>query len=307
MSEDRQRFLTLARERLLHELMSGWHRRGSGLLQMGLSLSPEFFWDAGFEVTALDSSPRRLEAARAQTGPKIDYRLSSPEHLPFDEGEFEYAVLAHQSPKAGKEGFLRPGESAEDVLLEARRVAAKGMIVLDWNRFSLAGGREAERAAREESAADAGDWAGRGSAEKAADFRGAGENVDLASQGSEKAGSGDDRNPRQAGPWGVLPWELYSLVRRRLPGCSVTMRSSLLLGESTWPGAGSSWSRRLRQVLEPCNAHPFPLPLGALLGMRVDWVYVPFTPVGMLREAAAMLRPQAAPMASGEARRIASD
>ncbi len=254
MTEERRRFLTLAREHILRELMSDWRRRGTPLLQIGLSLSPEFFWDMGFDVTALDVSPQRLEAARAQTGSRVDYRLASPDDLPFEDGEFDYAVLAHQCPRDGHASFLRPGEKPADALLEARRVTAKGMILLDWNRFSLAGGSEARRAAQEEGA-----------------FSGS-----------------------------VFPWKLYSLVRKRIPACSVTVRSSLLFGEGVWPGSGRAWSRALRRFLEPYNLHVTVFPLGALLGVRVDWVSVPLTPAGIIREAAEALRPATpAPMTSG--------
>ena len=66
MDEVRRRFLFTARQRVLEHLLSGWRRRGASLLHIGLNglLSPEYFWEAGFDVTALDRSPERLSAFR---------------------------------------------------------------------------------------------------------------------------------------------------------------------------------------------------------------------------------------------------
>lgn len=275
MSEERRLFLSAARQELLHQLMSGWHRRGEALLQIGLSagFSPEFFWDAGFDVTALDPSLECLEQARAQTGPRVEYRLGSVDRLPFEDGEFDYAVLIHCSPaeNRAKPGFVRPGETIQDVLLEARRVASRGIVLLDWNRCSLSGGGMARRSGRSGSGKDA---------------------------GAENASGRPANLPRRQE--GVLPWELYTLVRRRFQGCAITVRSSLLLGESTWPGAGPSiglgWGAGVRRLLLSANLHPSVIPLGALLGLRVDWISVPFTPVGMLRSAAASLYQKTAPV-----------
>ena len=143
MDEVRRRFLSSARQRLLDHLLSGWRRRGSSLLHIGLNggLSPESFWEAGFDVTALDRSPERLSFWREQTGPKVGYACGSPELLPFGDGEFDYAVLVHHGLKrrkaAGIGAGLSDGTPAE--LAEALRVAARGVIILEWNRFSLGG------------------------------------------------------------------------------------------------------------------------------------------------------------------------
>ena len=144
MDEVRRRFLFTARQRVLEHLLSGWRRRGASLLHIGLNglLSPECFWEAGFDVTALDRSPERLSAFRDQSGPKVEYRCGSPELLPFGDGEFDYAVLVHLGLKRRKAagigaGFAGDGTPAE--LAEALRVASRGVIILEWNRFSLAG------------------------------------------------------------------------------------------------------------------------------------------------------------------------
>ena len=144
MDEVRRRFLFTARQRVLDHLLSGWRRRGSSLLHIGLNggLSPEYFWEAGFDVTALDRSPERLAAFREQSGPKVEYACGNPELLPFGDGEFDYAVLVHHGLKRRKGvglGAGLAGDGTPPELSEALRVAARGVIILEWNRFSLAG------------------------------------------------------------------------------------------------------------------------------------------------------------------------
>lgn len=142
MDEARRHFFATARQRLLDDLLSGWRRRGSSLLHIGLNggLSPECFWEAGFDVTALDRSPERLSVCREQTGPKVEYACGSPDFLPFGDGEFDYAVLAYHGLKRRKGVGLGAGLSGDGTpaeLTEALRVAARGVIILEWNRFSL--------------------------------------------------------------------------------------------------------------------------------------------------------------------------
>lgn len=143
MDEVRRRFLSSARQRVLDHLLSGWRRRGSSLLHIGLNggLSPESFWEAGFDVTTLDRSPERLSFWREQTGPKVEYACGSPELLPFGDGEFDYAVLVHRGLKRRKAAGIGAGlsDGTPSELAEALRVAARGVIILEWNRFSLGG------------------------------------------------------------------------------------------------------------------------------------------------------------------------
>lgn len=255
MGSHRRKFLSAARQRVLHQLISGWRRRGSSLLQVGLNggFSPEFFWEAGFDVSALDRSPSCLASALEQTGPKIEYVCGSAEALPFDDGSFEYAVLMHQGLEAGKDG-----RSA--ILDEALRVALRGVIILEWNRFSLAG---APKSARE-------GW--------------------TLPQDGEDCGSFECSACGKAEK-SVLPWELYRLASRSSKGGRRFFSSALPLFEWTWPAAGDGLPRMMREALVPLNLAPLPVPLGALIGLRVDWTPLPLTPVGMLRSAAASLYP----------------
>ena len=91
-------------------------------------------------MTAADPSPARLEAACAETGPKVEYTCASPEHLPFDDGQFNYAVLVHQGlTRRRSAGLGALSDGTPPALAEAFRVAASGIIILEWNRFSLPG------------------------------------------------------------------------------------------------------------------------------------------------------------------------
>lgn len=249
MAECRRRFLSEARQKVLHQLISGWKRRGSSLLQVGLNagFSPEFFWEAGFDVTALDRSPACLSAARAQTGDRVEYVCGSAERLPFDDGFFDYAVLVHHG--------LSPTPSGEAVLREALRVAARGIIIMEWNRFSLAG---VPKSALEH-------W--------------------------ESPAATDDDACAVCGapPRGSKPWDLYAMVRRACPGRCVSLVSALPLWEASWPDGSSGLLASLRHAASPLNLAPLPHPFGALLGMKVDWSPVPLTPIGMLKSAAASL------------------
>lgn len=128
MEEERARFVEEQRRKLLYHLLSPWRRRGATLLQVGLrgALWPDFFWEAGFDVAALEADPAALEAARDITGPRVEYHVGQPDYLPFDDGRFDHVVLAHL------------GLTPRMALGEALRVASRGVIVLEWNRLSLA-------------------------------------------------------------------------------------------------------------------------------------------------------------------------
>lgn len=248
MAKYRRQFLSEARQRVLHQLISGWKRRGSTLLQIGLNagFSPEFFWEAGFDVTALDRSAACLAAAREQTGPRVEYVCGSPDLLPFDDRFFDYAVLMHHglAPKGDGSGRQR--------LEEALRVAARGIIILEWNSFSLAGVPRSPHA----------HWT---------------------------APDETDCSACEEAVRGVKPWELYAMVRRACPGSSLSFVSALLLGESTWPDGAPGFMASLCRAAAPLNLALLPLPVGALVGLKVDWDAVPLTPIGMLKSAAASL------------------
>lgn len=246
MDDVRRRFLFSARQRVLESLLSGWRRRGSSLLHIGLNggLSPECFWEAGFDVTALDRSPEKLVLWREQTGPKVEYACSNPELLPFGDGEFDYAVLVHQGLKRRKAAGIGAGfsDGIPAELAEALRVAARGIIILEWNRFSLGGVPVLE----------------------------------------QEAGKGEAPE-RGVLPWEL--WSLLGHAcpgrRRHLASVLPLWQASWPTGED-----GGRVRSFLRSFFSPLNITPAALPFGSVLGVRVDWNSVPLTPAGVLRCAA---------------------
>ena len=251
MDETRLRFLFAARQRVLDQLLSGWRRRGSSLLHIGLNggLSPESFWEAGFDVTALDRSPERLSSLREQTGPKVEFACGSPELLPYGDGEFDYAVLVHHGLKSRRGTGIGAGLSGDRTppeLSEALRVASRGVIVLEWNRFSLAG---------------VPGYAGKNGESGIAE--------------------------RGVLPWEL--WGMLGRVcperRRHLVSALPLWQCTWPCAE------GGRWRTILHRMLTPFNITPAALPFGAVLGVRVDWNSVPLTPAGVLRSAAEKLCP----------------
>ena len=121
----------LAQEfRLLARLTATWPRRGRTLLDIGCGhgVFLEFFHGAGFDVSGLDKSPVMLAAARQRLGHVADLRLGEASHLPFDDNSFDYASLLT---------VLEFVDDPQAVLLEAARVAKRGLIVGYLNGFSL--------------------------------------------------------------------------------------------------------------------------------------------------------------------------
>lgn len=129
--ETREGAFALSRERrLIEHLVSPWPRRGQKLLEVGCGtgIFLKLFWEMGFEVSGLDSSPDMLGAARRRLGPHAAYHLGRAEHLPFADDEFDYVSL------------LTVLEFCGDPLMalrEARRVAKYGLLVAFLNRYSL--------------------------------------------------------------------------------------------------------------------------------------------------------------------------
>lgn len=226
MQPERAEFVDGQRRKLLHYLLSPWRRRGATLLQVGLRdrLWPDFFWEAGFDVAALDADPAAMEASREVTGPKVEYFLGQPDHLPFDDSQFDHVIVLHSR--------LEP----RMVLGEALRVAARGIIVLEWNRLSLAA-------------------LTRGAARR-----------------------------------GVWPWMLTWLGRKACPECRMSLHSVLPWPQFAWPGGrqrpveakqtGRPGAKRPRRLRDPV----VPLPLGAIMGLRMEIPPVLLTPVGALTE-----------------------
>ena len=68
---------------------------------------------------------------------------------------------------------------------------------------------------------------------------------------------------------------------------------TLPLWEGSWPDGADGCKGYLSRILAPVNLFLSPVPLGALMGIRMDWTPISLTPVGLLRSAAARLYPAA--------------
>ena len=93
----------------------------------------ETLWEAGFDVTGQESDPRCLETARKRIGKRAELVLSSPDHLPFDDCAFDYAVVTPSF-------VYNPGNvSPAAVFEELGRLICNGVIILFPNAWSLFG------------------------------------------------------------------------------------------------------------------------------------------------------------------------
>ena len=97
------------------------------VMNAGNDLFLHCLWQAGFDVTAQDSTPEFLQKARESLGNRAEYILSAPDHLPCEDGVFDYVVVP------GFEFWLHH----EAVLQEMHRVVTCGVIILFSNAFSL--------------------------------------------------------------------------------------------------------------------------------------------------------------------------
>lgn len=123
-------FMFMREKRLLQRLLSCWPRRGHSLLEVecGTGLFLDFFWEGGFDVTGLDSQPAFVDLARSRMNGKAEVQIASPDALPFHDNEFDYVALIH---------VLENSKQASNILAEAQRVAAKGVVIAFINPWSL--------------------------------------------------------------------------------------------------------------------------------------------------------------------------
>ncbi len=118
---------------LLRGLLSGWPRRSRSALVFNAGSWDliDTLWEAGFDVTGQENDPAFFEQIRERLGKRVNLVLSAPDHLPFDDCSFDYAVAAAAVPQF----WERP----EAVLQEIHRVACNGVILLFPNSWSLFG------------------------------------------------------------------------------------------------------------------------------------------------------------------------
>ncbi|WP_299393956.1 hypothetical protein [uncultured Desulfovibrio sp.] len=119
-------------EALLRTFLGAWPGQGRRLLCINCGngdLLPRLR-ACGFDVAACEHDyGARLHAARhAPQGTEIF--AASDDHLPFDDGEFDWTLLRADNPGSAE---------LEAAVAEARRTAARGFAVTFWNALSVSG------------------------------------------------------------------------------------------------------------------------------------------------------------------------
>lgn len=111
---------------VLDRLTSRWKRRGAALLQIGAvpGCFPEGFSKLGFDVTVLNGGHKEEAADAGMVREGILERSIEP--IPFNDGEFDYAVLMFQGIGASR-------DSGTAILSEAMRAVKSGVLVLEAN------------------------------------------------------------------------------------------------------------------------------------------------------------------------------
>ncbi len=82
----------------------------------------EEFLRRGLVASGVDANPRMVEAVR-QYAPEADVHLAPAENLPFDDQQFDLAFLSF---------VYHEVDDQIKTLMEARRVANKGIAILDF-------------------------------------------------------------------------------------------------------------------------------------------------------------------------------
>ena len=114
---------------LLQHCLAAWPRRGRTLLEINCGRGDflPLLWECGFDMTATESDPT-LRAQAARMADRAEVVAAADDHLPFDDDEFDWAVLHLVSPGA---------QSARTAMAEALRVASAGVAITFWNTASL--------------------------------------------------------------------------------------------------------------------------------------------------------------------------
>ena len=127
---DAGEFAVEQKRALVEQLIAGWTRRGHNILEVGCGVGYllEAFWEAGLDISGLDASQLHLDKARERLGNRVDLVLGEPEHLPFDDEEFDYVAVLNPL------GFTA---DPEPILREAFQVARKGVVFGFFNKYSM--------------------------------------------------------------------------------------------------------------------------------------------------------------------------
>jgi ubiquinone/menaquinone biosynthesis C-methylase UbiE len=118
-----QRIERLEVERVVGLCLEGLVNAQSTLdIGTGSGIFAEAFAAKGFQVAGIDLREDMLEAARSYV-PAGDFRLAHMEKLPFEDKRFDFAFMGH---------VLHEADDLLTALKEAKRVAKRRVIVLEW-------------------------------------------------------------------------------------------------------------------------------------------------------------------------------
>ena len=114
---------------LLQHSIAAWPRRGRTLLEINCGRGDflPLLWECGFDMTATESAPD-LRAEADRMADRAEVLAATDDHLPFDDGEFDWVVLHLASPGS---------QNARNAMAEALRVASAGVALTFWNAASL--------------------------------------------------------------------------------------------------------------------------------------------------------------------------
>lgn len=104
-------------------------RAGERVLDIGCGEGNHLllFSRLGLDITGLDASPYMIDRARKRLGPRCTFKKGRAEDLPFDDNEFDLAVMINTLE------FL---DSPMDALREAGRVARRSVFIGVMNSLS---------------------------------------------------------------------------------------------------------------------------------------------------------------------------
>lgn len=117
---------------LIQRSIAGWKGRSRNFLVIncGSGRYLPMLWDCGFALTAVEQDSNLRSRAIAKMGGRAEFVAASPDHLPFDNREFDCVLLQLDTTNKSE---------LSNCIDEAMRVAARGFVVSFWNTRSLAG------------------------------------------------------------------------------------------------------------------------------------------------------------------------
>ncbi len=134
MRINQNEYITIVKQDFLSSLLHNWKKRNNKLLHLGIDNSPEpsFFWDLGFDVTALAQNQDELVRSQEANGLKIEYVLGKNDHLPFDDKTFDYVALTHILASNSSSN-----ENLSTIIEEALRVSTKSICILEYSTHAF--------------------------------------------------------------------------------------------------------------------------------------------------------------------------